>query len=107
MQCPRCQHVSPARQKFCGECGTSLARADQGGPPAASYADLQQEVECLARALGETLEQQTATGEILRAISRSPTALRPVLDAVAESASRLCRAANVSLYQVEGDLAGR
>jgi signal transduction histidine kinase len=103
MQCPRCQHEDPASQKFCGECGSSLARSDQGGPPAASYADLQREVERLARALGETLEQQTATSEILRAISRSPTDLRPVLDAVTECASRLCRAANVSLYQVEGD----
>ena len=104
MQCPRCQHENPTRQKFCGDCGAPLARPAQGGAPAASYVDLQREVEHLARALGQALEQQTATGEILRAISSSPTDLQPVLQAVADNASHLCRAANVSLYRVEGDL---
>jgi GAF domain-containing protein len=50
------------------------------------------------------LEQQTATAEILNVISRSPTDLQPMLEAVAQNASRLCGAANVSLYRVEGDL---
>ena len=62
------------------------------------------ELEARNAALGESLERQTATAEILSVISRSPTDLRPVIDAVASSASRLCRAANVSLYRVEGDL---
>jgi GAF domain-containing protein/DNA-binding response OmpR family regulator len=54
--------------------------------------------------LAEALDQQTATAEVLSAISGSPTALQPVFDAVVRAAARFCNAVDVGILRVEGDL---
>ena len=71
------------------------------------FTELQQKNEALTQAhaqVSEALEQQTATSEILRVISHSPTDVQPVLDAVAESAARLCGAVDAIIQRVDGDM---
>src|SRR5262249_40880817 len=57
-----------------------------------------------ARELREALEQQAATSEILRVIASSPTDVQPVLDAIVESAARVCGIDDVVLRLREGNM---
>ena len=62
------------------------------------------EVEERTRALTEALAQQTATAEILRVTSSSPTDAQPVSDAIAQSALRLCDGLHCAVFRVDGEL---
>jgi signal transduction histidine kinase/HAMP domain-containing protein len=68
-----------------------------------SYADLEKKVEDRTAELRETLEQQTATAEVLQAISRSPTDVQPVLEVVAAAARRFCGATDVIITLRDGN----
>lgn len=96
----RRQEVRPFSQK---QIDLLVLFADQAAI-AIENARLFEELQTRNRELTETLEQQTATGTILRAIAASPTDVGPVLNTVAESAARLCEANDVVILLADGTM---
>ena len=69
-----------------------------------SYANLEQKVEERTHELTEALEQQTATSEILRVISRAQIDIQPVFDAIVKSCFTLFGESPVGLWLVRGEV---
>jgi signal transduction histidine kinase len=68
-----------------------------------SYADLEKKVQTRTAELRETLEQQTATSDVLKVISGSPTDVMPVFGAIVRSARDLGQASNAYAFRYDGE----
>ena len=68
-----------------------------------SYADLEKKVEVRTAELREALDQQTATADVLKVISSSPTDVMPVFEAIVKSARALGNAANAYAFTYDGE----
>ena len=89
---------------------TSIALVEWLRRHCSSAANLQKQLDGGTRELAETqkhlaeaLEQQIATSEILGAVARSATDVQIVLDAVCQSAARLCEAYDAAIWRPDGD----
>ncbi|HEY7204980.1 MAG TPA: GAF domain-containing protein [Methylomirabilota bacterium] len=92
------RRVKPVKPRAKGK--PSTARRPRPKP----LADALRRLQARERELGEALERQMATSEVLRLISRFQTDVEPVFDAIAAKALDLCRATTGWVYRFDGQL---
>jgi PAS domain S-box-containing protein len=104
------RRITPANVELFALLCQQLATALEEARLYAEARAREEEVAARNRDLTEALEQQTATSDILRVISSSPTALQPVFDAILRNAIRLCGGTQGVIVRFDGHmlhLAGR
>ena len=91
--------IKTRRRKMAARKRSNAPKASvRSSPPAGQ----ETEVAWLTRELKEALEQRTATAEVLKIISTSPTEFQAVLEVVVRSAARFCKADDVTIFELDG-----
>jgi signal transduction histidine kinase len=80
------------------------AKTKVAGRRKPSAVDATERIALLEHRLNETVEQQSATSEVLRVIASSPSEIQSVLDGIAAAAARLLDVADADIMRVEGQL---